>query len=142
MTNALIAIALCLSADLPSRYGVPADEKKYPQATAKEALSSVVKAIAAKDFRYLAAHLADPEFIDGRVKGVYAGKFEEQVADTEARLDALAVKQLTRLARDGKWKESETEAAVTLDDLPGRCARLVKKGGRWHLAHRFDPPEK
>jgi hypothetical protein len=135
-----LAVALSLSADVPARYGVEADEKKYPQATAKEALSSALKAIAAKDFRYLCAHIAEPAFIDGRVKGVYAGKFDEQVADTESRLDALAVKQLARLAKDGKWKDGDDEAAVTAEEVPGRAARLVKKGGRWFLMHRFDAP--
>ncbi len=142
MPAALLAALLSLSADVPARYGVEADEKKYPQATAREALASALKAVTAKDFRYLVAHIAEPAFIDGRVKGVYAGKFDEQVDDTASRLDALAVKQLMRLAKDGKWKEGEAEAVVTAEELPGRCARLVKKGGRWFLTHSFDPTGK
>jgi hypothetical protein len=144
MRAALFAAALCaLAADAPARYGVESDGKKYPQGTAKEALASVIKAIEAKDFRYLAAQLADPEFIDGRVKGVYAGKFAEQVEDTRSRLDALVVKQLTRLAKDGKWSEGKGgEAYVTVEGKGGKAAWFVKKGGRWFMLHRSDPPER
>lgn len=143
MRAVLFAAALCgLAADMPARYGVEADVKKYPQATPREALASVLKAVGAKDFRYLAAHLADPEFIDGRVKGVYAGKFSEQVDDTASRLDALVVKQLSRLAKDGKWAVGKSEATVTSEELPGKAARFIEKGGRWFMLHRSDPPEK
>jgi len=138
MHAALVTALLCVAADVPARYGVEADPAKYPQATAKEALASALKAIAAKDFKYLAAHIAEAGFVDGRVKGVYAGKFDEQVSDTESRLDALAVKQLARFAKDGKWKEEDASAVVTAEEVPDKCVRLVKKGGRWFLSHRFD----
>src|SRR5690349_21732166 len=78
------------------RYGLALDTKAYPQATPKEALASMLKAIDEKKFDYLAAQLADPGFVDERVKKVYGGKFEEQVRDTQARLDPATVKQLRR----------------------------------------------
>jgi hypothetical protein len=135
MHAALLALVLAPAAD---RYGVAEDAKAYPQTTPKEALASVLKAIDAKDYHYLVAHLADPAFVDDRVKRVYAGRFDEQVEDTRARLDALIVKQLTRLSKEGKWAIDPTAAEVRSEDVPGRFARLVLKDGRWYLTHRFD----
>lgn len=135
-------IVIPLSAAPSARYGVEPDTTKYPQDTPKTALASVLKAIEAKEFRYLVAHLADPTFIDERIKGVYAGNFDEQVGDTRTRLDALIVKQLQRFAKDGTWKIGETEAQVTAESIDGRCVRLIKKEGRWFLSHRFDLSEK
>jgi hypothetical protein len=137
MHAALLALVLAPAAD---RYGVAEDAKGYPQTTPKEALASVLKAIDAKDFHYLVAHLADPSFVDDRVKRVYAGRFDEQVDDTRTRLDALIVKQLTRLAKEGKWMIGKISAEVHSPDLPGRGARLIVKDGRWYLTHRFDAP--
>src|SRR5262245_48305379 len=62
-----------------ARHGVALDLKGFPQGTAKEALASVLKAIDAKRIDYLVAQLADPAFIDARVKKVYGGAFSEQV---------------------------------------------------------------
>lgn len=144
MRAALLSCLIVLHAvAAPSaRYGVELNVKKYPQGTPKAALASVLKAIEAKDFRYLVAHLADPAFVDGRVKGVYAGKFAEQVDDTRARLDALIVKQLQRLARDGKWKDGDDEAVLTAESVDGRGVRMLKKDGRWFLSHSFGPTGK
>ncbi|MBY0230069.1 MAG: hypothetical protein K2W96_12375 [Gemmataceae bacterium] len=130
------AVLLLLFAE--ARFGIEADAKAYPQSTPKEALASVLKAIEARKFDYLVAQLAEPAFIDDRVKRVYDGKFEEQVDDTRARLDAFVVKQLARLAKEGKWKEGTSEAFVASEDAPDRAARFVKKDGRWFLRHRFD----
>jgi hypothetical protein len=137
MLAALLALVLAPAAD---RYGVAEDAKAYPQTSPKEALASVLKAIDAKDYHYLVAHLADPAFVDDRVKRIYAGRFDEQVDDTRARLDALIVKQLTRLAKEGKWEIGKISAEVHSTDLPGRGARLIVKDGRWYLTHRFDKP--
>jgi hypothetical protein len=136
MHAAVLALLLAPAAD---RYGVAEDARAYPQDTPKDALASVLKAIAAKDFRYLDAHLADPAFIDDRVKRVYAGKFDEQVDDTRSRLDALVVKQLTRLAKDGKWKTGPRAATLTSEDVPGRAVHLTLNDGRWFLSHGHDP---
>lgn len=138
MRAALLAGLLAAPALAADRYGVAEDAKTYPQETAKQALASVLKAIEAKDFRYLVAQLADPAFVEDRVTRVYAGKFDEQVADTRTRLDALAVKQLTRLAKDGKWAVGDDAATLRSDDQPGRGVRMVKKDGRWYLSHRYD----
>jgi hypothetical protein len=122
-----------------SRYGVAPDLKTYPQATAKEALGSVLKAIDANKFDYLVAQLAKPGFVDDRVKRLHAGKFEEQVQDTRARLDPATVKLLRRFLADGKWTEEKTSAVVTLEDVKDRVVRLTRKDGRWFLDHSSAP---
>jgi hypothetical protein len=136
------AAARAGDADRDSRYGVALDTKAFPQATPKEALASALAAIEKKKFNYLVAHLADPTFVDDRVKRVYAGRFAEQVLDTQARLDPPTVKQLKRFLDSGKWTIDKTSAVVQLDDVKQRCVNLVKKDGRWYLEHRFAPPAK
>jgi hypothetical protein len=120
-----------------ARHGIDLDTKTYPQSTAKEAMGSVLKAVADKKFDYLVAHLADPAFVDDRVKRIYAGKFAEQVDDTRARLDPFVVKQLKRFLDEGKWSVGDKEATVTHEDIKDRTVHLVKKGGSWYLEHRF-----
>jgi hypothetical protein len=122
-----------------SRYGIALDVKSYPQSTAKEALASVIKAIDDKKIAYLTAQLADPAFVDDRVKRLYGGKFDEQVQDTQARLDPSTVKQLKRFLKEGKWTITATSAVVTLEEVKDCCVRLVRKDGRWYLEHRFAP---
>jgi hypothetical protein len=137
---ALLALALVsfsAAQEKGSRYGVALDEKSYPQATPKEALRSVLDVAAKKKFDYLVAHLADPGFVDERIKRIYGGKFKEQVDDTRARLDPSMVKLLKRFLDKGKWSVGKNEATVRLDDVKDRVVRLVKKDGRWYLEHRF-----
>ena len=62
----------------------PLDLKTYPQATAKEALASVLKAVEAKRIDYLVAQLADPAYIDDRVQRLYGGKFQPNRSRTRA----------------------------------------------------------
>jgi hypothetical protein len=124
----------------PARYGIAADLKAYPQDTPKAALASALKAIAAKRFDYLVAQLADPAFIDPRVKTVYAGKFTEQVEDTTARLGPLAIQQLQRFLKDGEWSVSKDRALVRHKALPRSCVRFRRLEGRWYLEHRSAPP--
>jgi hypothetical protein len=144
----LLALALSLTLipaapgpadDKTARYGVALDTKTYPQGTAKEVLASVLKAIEARKFSYLVAHLADPTFVDDRVKRIYGGKFEEQVDDTRARLDPVTVKQLKRFAKGGEWEVEKSTATVTHKDVKDRVVRLTKKGDRWYLEHSFSP---
>ncbi len=80
-----------------TRYSIASDLKTYPQGTAKETLASVLKAIESKRVDYLTAQLADPAFVDDRVKRLYGGRFEEQVEDTRGRLDSRTVRALAAL---------------------------------------------
>ena len=122
-----------------TRYGIAPDSKSFPQSTAKEALASVIKAVDEKKFDYLVAQLADPTFVDDRVKRIYGGKFAEQVQDTRGRLDLPTVKLLKRFLKDGKWTIDSSSARVQLDDVKDKSVCLVQKDGRWHLEHRFAP---
>jgi hypothetical protein len=135
----LISLAACLpragAQEKDVRHGVALDSKAYPQATPREALASVLKALAARKVDYLVAHLADPSFVDDRVKRVYGGKFAEQVEDTRGRLDPFAVKQLERFAKDGKWDIGKEEATVAVEEIKDRQVKLIRKGGRWFLAN-------
>jgi hypothetical protein len=139
LVTALVVSAVLPAAEPATRYGVAPDLKAYQQATPEETLASVLRAIDSKRFDYLAAQLADPDFIDERVKRLYAGRFEEQIADTQARMDALAVKLLKRFAKDGKWKTEKDTARATLEDAPERVLRMRQLGGRWYLEHSFTP---
>src|SRR5438876_7020446 len=49
-----------------TRHGVAPELKSFPQATPKEALASVLKAVEMKRFDYLLAQLAEPDWVDGR----------------------------------------------------------------------------
>src|SRR5215207_7424920 len=121
---ALLGLPLAASCQDADRFGVGRAAKGYPQASAKEALSSVLKAIDAKQFDYLVAQLADPSFMDDRVKRVYAGRFDEQVRDTRTRLDPSAVKQLRKFAADGRWTLDKDSAVLALEDVKERVVRL------------------
>ena len=119
-----------------ARYGVEVDLKMYPQGAPKETLTSVLKAADAGKFDYLAAQLADPAFIDERVKSVLAGSFEEQVKDTRARLDPPALKLLHRFLDDGEWTAEDASASVRLKDLSDRAVFFRRIEGRWYMEHR------
>ncbi len=125
------------------RYGVAPDLKTYPQATPKEALASALKAAEAGRFDYLAAQLADPGWVDERVKRLYGGRFAEQVEDTRARLGPATLKQLRRFLTDGAWSEDQETASARLKDVPDRRVYLRRVGDRWYLENRDTPrPEK
>lgn len=120
-----------------TRYKVELDLDNYPQKTAKEALESVVKAIDAKQIDYLVAQLADPQFVDMRVKGA-AGGFPEVVSETRARLadDAASVTELRRFLAEGQWDAMDSSATVKLKDVKNRAVFLKKDKDRWYLENR------
>ena len=68
MVWALLVGAVCApyipaqETNAATRFGVASDFSSYPQATPKEALSSVLKAIDNKRIDYLLAQLSDPLF--------------------------------------------------------------------------------
>jgi hypothetical protein len=135
-----LAFAFGLSAfaaGAAERYGVAPDLKTYPQATPKEALASTLKVAESGRFDYLAAQLADPVWVDGRVKRLYAGRFAGQVEDTRARLDSSTLKLLRRFLTEGAWSEQEDTASARLKDVPDRRVYLRRLGDRWYLEHRY-----
>ncbi len=139
MVFALVLAGL-LSGDAPRtqegpRFGVAPDLAAFPQARPEETLASVLKAIELKWWDYLAAQLADPAFIDQRVK-TFGGLFADQVDDLRARLDPATVKLLHRFQKEGEWHRSDTETTLALKDLPDRILFFRKIGARWYLEHR------
>ncbi len=122
--------------ELPRRYGIAADLDKYPQASAKETLESVIKAIEEKRIEYVLAQLADPEFIDKRVQD-YGGRFEEVVREAKAKLvdDPATLNRLRRYLRDGEWQEGDMDASVGLKDGADRIF-FRKIENRWYMQNR------
>src|SRR5260370_9594517 len=86
-----------------TRYGVEQTLDAFPQTSPKECLESVIKAIDGQQFDYLLAQLADPQFVDNRVKTL-GGNFKELIRETKARLgdDPSAVKELRRFLKEGQ----------------------------------------
>jgi hypothetical protein len=122
------------------RYGVEADLKTYPQDTPRDTLASVLKAIEGKRIDYLVAQLADPEWVDRRVKDT-GGKFDELVREAMARLveDPGQARQLQRLLKEGEWDVKDDRASVILKDSKERSGYFRKEGGRWFLENRYKP---
>lgn len=132
-----LAIVLVLPAN-SARYGIAADLKTYPQETAKETLTSVIKAVENKRVDYVVAQLADPTFVDDRVKRIYGGRFEEQVGDTRGRLDPLTIKELQRFLKDGDWRENKDRVTVRLKSDQHHLY-FKKENDRWFMEHTSNP---
>jgi hypothetical protein len=126
-------------ADDSKRYGVEADLKTYPQSTPKETLASVLKAVENKRIDYVVAQLADPEFIDARIKRDFGGKFDEQVNDTRTKLDEANVKLLERFLKEGDWVGKDSPVIVLLKDVKDRAVTFVKIGDRWYMRNSDKP---
>jgi hypothetical protein len=86
VTVLLLATAVT-SAQQPAppapRYGVPARLDTFPQATPKETLTSVLKAIGQGRTDYLAAQLIEPKFIDAET--ARRGRLLEPAVEVELR---------------------------------------------------------
>jgi hypothetical protein len=126
------------SSDSDKRYGVAADLKKYPQSTPKDTLASFIKCIENKDIDYFVAQVAEPEFVDRRVKDL-GGHFDDLVKEARQKLveDPATLKLLGRLAQVGDWAAGDDKATVTLKDVPEKPLHFVKKGSRWYVENRF-----
>lgn len=127
-----------LAPEPPARHGIAADLKSFPQATPKEALTSILKAADGKRFDYLLAQLADPEWVDGRVAKAADG-FKEVVGDTTAQLDPPRLKLLRRFLEQGEIETLDNSAVFRLKDVKDRAVRLHKQNNRWFLRHTFKP---
>lgn len=128
----LAMLAAAQLSEAASRYGIAVDSRSYPQTTAKETLQSVLKAIEAKRYDYLMAQLADPTFVDDRVKRLYGGRFAEQVEDTHDRLDSRTVQLLRRFLKDGEWSQDPERVSVRLKDQE-RQLHFKKVQDRWYM---------
>ena len=90
---------------VPERFRVPYSPVSYPQASAKEALASAVKALDRGKVDYVAAYLLDPAFVDART--AERAKAMEQQTDLDLRtererqrLNPAAVRRDDRLSDD------------------------------------------
>ncbi len=128
----------------PKRYGIDADLENYPQAEAKTALASVLKAIDEKKIDYLLAQLSDPQWVDERVQKKFGGKFEELVKETTQLLadEPTRIEELRRFLREGSWEGDDTEARVNLKDVPGKQVFLRKIETRWYFMNENKAKEK
>jgi len=123
--------------EVVQRYGINADYKTYPQAAPKETLVSLLKAVEDKRIDYALAHLADPHWVEKRVKEL-GGKFEDLVKECrETKLDPASMKQLRRLLQEGEWKIEEKTAEVTLKDVTDRSVRFFKVDDRWFMENGY-----
>jgi hypothetical protein len=147
MRTVLAALVFLIASAAPAddapakRFGVEADLKAFPQATPKETLASVIKAIEQKRADYILAQLADPEFVDRRVKET---GHDEMLSETTAKLidDPGAAKQLRGLLDKGTWEEKGDDASVSLTEKTDRTASFRKVGGRWFLKQPYRSPKR
>jgi hypothetical protein len=125
---------------LAKRYGIAADPTLYPQGTPKEALQSVINAIERKRIAYLLAQLADPDFVDARVKTL-PGKFDDLIQETTKKLsdDPRTLKELQHFLKDSEWEQGDATATATLKDVKDRRIYMRKVGNRWFLENRMKP---
>ena len=125
------------------RYGVEPELERYPQATPKEALRSVLKAIDAAHFDYVLAQLTDPEFVDLRVKE-RNGKFDKVVEETRTlyAADPEKGRTLRRFLVDGEFEEMGDAATVKLKNVKSRSVFLKRVAGRWYLENRVSAEPK
>ncbi|MBX7103414.1 MAG: hypothetical protein K1X57_05010 [Gemmataceae bacterium] len=137
LTILLVAGLASAQVKIPPRFGIDADLDKYPQKTAQDSLRSVLKGIEGKRVDYVLAHLAEPTFVDERVKQT-GGKFEIMVRETTEKLDAdpEMIRDLRKLLADGQWKVEEGTASVTAAEVKGRAAFFRKIGDRWFFENR------
>jgi hypothetical protein len=151
MRPGLVMSVLCLSLvtvladekkdqDTPKRHGVTADLKTFPQDTPKAALASIASAIENKKIDYLLAQLADPEWVDQRLRAT-GGDFNFLVKETTTKLvdDPAPLKHFQKFIKDGVWEMSDDAASVHGKDVPDRWAYFRKIEGRWFMENRYKP---
>ena len=120
------------------RYGIELRLKRFPQSTPKETLASVLLAIQEKNFPYLLAELADPDFVDNRVKDNHGGSFDEFVKEASTKIadNPSGVKELEQFLQAGEWEETGNSAAVKLKDFKDRRVFFRKIGDRWFMENK------
>src|SRR5262249_48925311 len=120
------------------RFGIGVRLKEYPQSTPKEALASVLATIKDNNIAYMLAQLADPEFVDKRLKELHDGKFNELVQETTSTIadNPASVKQLEQFLKAGEWEASDKSAVVKLKDFKDRQVYFRKVGDRWFMKNK------
>jgi hypothetical protein len=134
---------------LEKRYGYAYEPILFSQKTPEEALKSLVKAIDGRRIDYLLAQLADPKFVDERVKEysafqkgtdqaktIYA--FERLIRETTLHFqeDPVLMKELRQYLKDADWDVKEDVASGTLKTPSPRKVFFRKVEERWFLENR------
>jgi hypothetical protein len=134
------AVAFAQDARPAKRYGLEADLQTYSQKSPQETLTSVLKAVENKRLDYLLAHLADPVFVDERVKKFHNGDFDTLVRETTDKFaaDPGAIKKLQLFQDDGTWKVDGAKAIGTAKGLREHVY-MTKINGRWFLENHDRP---
>src|SRR5262249_4898463 len=93
----------------------------------------------AKRADYIVAQLADPQFVDRRVKET---GHDELLAEATAKLvdDPGAAKQLRALLEKGTWEKEGATATVGLKEGSDRTVTFVRSEGRWFLQQPYKKP--
>jgi hypothetical protein len=135
------------------RYGVDLELKHYPQAKPQEALQSVLKAVDSGRLYYLAAHLADPKYIDEWVRDEKrdlpkSGSEEDrnlvafdrvvQSIGRHLRDDPSLLRDLRRIGKEGQWEQLGPDRSAAKVKGIGRRAIFRKVAGRWYLENRLE----
>jgi len=125
---------------IPPRYNVEADVDRLSQKTPQDALRSLLKAIESKRVDYALAHIAEPAFVDQRVKDV-GGRFEVMVQETTRKLDAdpESIRELRKFLTDGEWQDQGDTASAKCKDVRGKQVYFKKIGNRWFFENRTTP---
>ena len=127
-----------------TRLGVESDYEVFPQATPKELMASVAKAIKRERFDYLAAHLMDPAFVDARLDQT-KGKLEDLGKEIQKKYkdQPEVVKDLLKVLTDGEQNDSGTSVVVRHKDVKNLQVYLKKAGEHWVIENRMkDEKEK
>lgn len=129
---------------LGRRYNMEPDLDLYPQATPQDCLGSVLKAMTNGRMDYLMAQLAEPDYVDERVKQVHGGRFDALVREAQAKLaaDPGIMKRLRSFLQDGEWSVQDVTASSRVKDIPAQVY-FRKLDGRWFFDNRkTQPPAK
>jgi hypothetical protein len=145
----LLLLASLVSGQEPSkskRFEIDQDLDRYPQNTPQLAMKSIAKALLERKLDYLLAHLAEPTFVDARVKdhakhykgpakAVEIVAFHDLVNEfaDHLRRDPTIVEELYRYAKEGKWEIKENTASASLPDVASRRANFIAIKKQWYL---------
>lgn len=122
---------------LDRRYNLDVDQDNFPQKTPKQALESLIKAIELKKVHYVVAQMADPAWVDQRVKEVHGGDFASLVKEVSTHLidDPDTLPALRRFLKEGEWQEEGNKVSAKLKNSREQVF-MQKLEERWFLENR------
>lgn len=132
---------------LHKRYGYDVQPLVYAQKTPQEAVTSIVRALDRNRYDYLMAHLADPRFVDPRVKAIMKDitqgseegraivAFDKLVKEIKDHFleDAALIREMRLFAAQADWDVEGDRAVGVNPQLQGRQVVLRRIEDRWFL---------